>query len=269
MRANLLLLRYVSLVYLCGLLVLPVGLVVWNALQSGLGTFVQTILHPTALNALALTLGVAAFAVAGNTTFGVWCALQLVRGELPRAISIAVNTLVDMPFVISDVVVGVALLALFGNGSALGSWLVGHGLPVVFAMPGMILATAFISLPFVVREVVPVLRERGVRLEQVAATLGASRLQILWRITLPSIRRAIAYGVVLTTARALGEFGAVSLVSGRVAGRTQTLTIFIDERFQSFDFTGAYAASVVLGLLAVGMLLTMRRLARQPAEIGA
>jgi sulfate transport system permease protein len=269
MKANALLFRCVSLAYLSGLLVIPVGMVVWNAFQSGLGVFLQATIRPTAINALALTLGVGTFAVAGNAIFGVWCALQLVRGGLPRAVSVAINTLVDMPFVISDVVVGVALLALFGRSSTLGTWLAGHGVPVVFAAPGMILATAFVSLPFVVREVVPVLRQHGVYQEQVAATLGASRLQILLRITLPSIRHAVAYGVVLTVARALGEFGAVSLVSGRVAGRTQTLTIFIDERFQSFDLAGAYAASVVLALLAVGILLIMRRLARPPMELAA
>jgi len=158
---------------------------------------------------------------------------------------------------------------VYGRAGWWGEWLIGHGLPVIFSVPGLVLATAFVSLPFVVREVVPVLRELGIEQEQAAATLGASSVQILWRITLPSIRRAIAYGVVLTTARALGEFGAVSVVSGRLAGRTQTLTLYVEERFQAFDLTGAYAASIVLAVLALLTLVAMRSLARLPAERAA
>jgi sulfate transport system permease protein len=130
---------------------------------------------------------------------------------------------------------------------------------VIFALPGMILATIFISLPFVVREVVPVLREIGTEQEQAAQTLGASPLQIFWRVTLPTIRTGVTYGVVLTTARALGEFGAVSIVSGRLAGQTETLTLYVQERFEQFDLTGAYTASVVLALLALATVVAMNR----------
>jgi sulfate transport system permease protein len=169
-----------------------------------------------------------------------------------------VNALVDLPLALSPVVVGLSLLLLYGTGG----WLAGHG--VLFALPAMTLATIFVSLPFVVREVVPVLREVGTEQEQAAATLGASRLQTFRRVTWPAIRWATGYGVVLTTARALGEFGAVSVVSGRLAGETETLTLHVQERYETFDATGAYAAAVVLALIALATLLLMNRL--EPRE---
>jgi sulfate transport system permease protein len=190
--------------------------------------------------------------VPANTIFGVLCALAIVRHRYPGAG--IVNAVVDLPLALSPVVVGLALLLLYGRGG----WLGGHG--VVFALPGMVLATIFVSLPFVVREVVPVLREIGTEQEQAAATLGASGLQTFRRVTWPAIRYATAYGVVLTTARALGEFGAVSVVSGRLAGETESLTLYVQDRYQSFDTTGAYAAAVVLAFLAVVTLLLMTQL---------
>jgi sulfate/thiosulfate transport system permease protein len=182
----------------------------------------------------------------------VLCALAIVRHRYPGAG--IVNAVVDLPLALSPVVVGLALLLLYGRGG----WLGGHG--IVFALPGMVLATIFVSLPFVVREVVPVLREIGTEQEQAAATLGASALQTFLRVTWPAIRYATAYGVVLTTARCLGEFGAVSVVSGRLAGETESLTLYVQDRYQSFDTTGAYAAAVVLALLAMATLLLMTRL---------
>ena len=167
------------------------------------------------------------------------------------------NAAIDLPFAVSPVVIGLALILVYGNAGWLGPWLVDHGIQVIFAPLGMILATIFVSLPFVVRETVPVLREIGTEQEQAAETLGASPWQTFLRITLPSIRWGVAYGVVLTTARALGEFGALSVVSGKLAGRTETLTLQVEERFQAFDLTGAYAAAVVLALLALGTLLAL------------
>ena len=154
-------------------------------------------------------------------------------------------------------VIGLALVLVYGNTGWLGPWFLDHGIQVIFAPLGMILATIFVSLPFVVRETVPVLREIGTEQEQAAATLGASSLQTFFRITLPSIRWGVAYGVVLTTARALGEFGALSVVSGKLAGRTETLTLHVEDRFQAFDLTGAYAAAVVLALMALATLLAL------------
>ena len=157
----------------------------------------------------------------------------------------------------SPVIIGLALILVYGQGGWFGTWLADQGIQVIFATPGMILATIFVSLPFVVREVVPVLREIGTEQEQAASTLGASSLQTFWRVTLPAIRWGLGYGVVLATARALGEFGAVSVVSGKLQGQTETLTLFVEQRFQQFDLTGAYAASVVLALLALMTLLAM------------
>ena len=167
------------------------------------------------------------------------------------------NSVVDLPLALSPVVVGLALVLVYGRTGWLGPALAEQGIRVVFALPGMVLATIFVSLPFVVREVVPVLREIGDEQEQAASTLGASPWQTFRRVTLPAIRWGVAYGVVLTTARALGEFGAVAVVSGRISGRTETMTQYVGERFERFDLVGAYAASVVLALLAVATLLAM------------
>jgi len=158
------------------------------------------------------------------------------------------------------VVIGLALILVYGRGGWVGDWLADNGVQVIFSPVGMVLATIFVSLPFVVREVAPVLREIGTEQEQAAATLGASPLQTFIRVTLPAIRWGVAYGVVLTTARALGEFGALSVVSGKLSGRTETLTLRVEERFQAFDLTGAYAAAVVLALMALGTLLAMNLL---------
>jgi sulfate/thiosulfate transport system permease protein len=244
--------RVFSLGYLAVLLVAPVGYVFWKTFEHGVGPAWDAVTTPDALHALKVTLILTAIAVPANTIFGVLCALAIVRHRYPGAG--IVNAVVDLPLALSPVVVGLALLLLYGRGG----WLGGHG--IVFALPGMVLATIFVSLPFVVREVVPVLREIGTEQEQAAATLGASALQTFLRVTWPAIRYATAYGVVLTTARALGEFGAVSVVSGRLAGETESLTLYVQDRYQSFDTTGAYAAAVVLALLAMATLLLMTRL---------
>jgi len=245
-------LRFASLGYLAVLLVAPVGFVFWRTFEHGVGPAWDAVTTPDALHALKVTLILTAIAVPANTIFGVLCALAIVRHRYPGAG--IVNAVVDLPLALSPVVVGLALLLLYGRGG----WLGGHA--IVFALPGMVLATIFVSLPFVVREVVPVLREIGTEQEQAAATLGASALQTFRRVTWPAIRWATAYGVVLTTARALGEFGAVSVVSGRLAGQTESLTLSVQDRYQSFDNTGAYAAAVLLALLALATLLLMTRL---------
>jgi sulfate transport system permease protein len=245
-------LRFAALGYLAVLLVAPVGFVFWKTFEHGVGPAWAAVTTADALHALKVTLILTAIAVPANTIFGVLCALAIVRHRYPGAG--IVNAVVDLPLALSPVVAGVALLLLYGRGQ----WLGGHG--IVFALPGMALATIFVSLPFVVREVVPVLREIGTEQEQAAATLGASALQTFRRVTWPAIRWAVAYGVVLTTARALGEFGAVSVVSGRLVGQTESLTLYIQDRYVAFDTTGAYAAAVLLALLAVAALLLMTQL---------
>jgi sulfate transport system permease protein len=257
-------LRFVALGYLTALLVVPVGLVVYRAFSDGIGAFLAAITTPEAMHALWLTILIALIAVPANTVFGVLCALAIVRRRF-RGHGL-VNSIVDLPLALSPIVVGLALVLVYGRNGWWGGWLTGHGIDVIFALPGMVLATIFVSLPFVVREVVPVLREIGDEQEEASATLGASSWQTFWRVTLPAIRWGVAYGVVLTTARALGEFGAVSVVSGRIAGRTETMTLHVEERFQSFDLTGAYASSVVLALLAVATLLAMTLLRKEESR---
>jgi sulfate transport system permease protein len=253
-------LRTIVLGYLALMLLVPVGLVFYRTFEHGLAPVWRSITTPAAVHAFWLTIEIAAIAVPLNAIFGVITALALVRGRFRG--KTLVDAVISLPFALSPVVIGLALLLVFGRGG----WI---SLPfqVIFAVPGMVLATVFVSLPFVVREVVPVLREVGDEQEQAAATLGASRWQTFWRITLPAIRWGVAYGVVLTTARAVGEFGAVSVVSGRIAGQTQSLTLLVEQRFQNFDLAGAYAASALLGLIAVATLLAMTVL--KPRKDGA
>jgi len=257
MRASRLTLRFVALGYLAVLLLVPVGLVFWRTFEHGLAPVWASVTTPAAIHAFWLTVEVAAIAVPLNAIFGVVAALALVRGRF--AGKWLLDALIDLPFAISPVVVGLALLLVYGRSG----WLSGLPVQVIFAVPGIVLATVFVSLPFVAREVAPVLREVGDEQEQAAATLGASRWQAFWRVTLPSIRWGLAYGVVLSTARALGEFGAVSVVSGKIAGQTETLTLLVEKRFENFDLAGAYAASTLLALIALATLLAMTALRRR------
>jgi sulfate transport system permease protein len=244
-------LRFAVLAYLAAILLVPVGLVFWRTFEHGVGPAWNAVTTPDALHAFWLTLKIAAIAVPLNTIFGILCALAIVRHKFPG--KGVLNAVVDLPLALSPVVIGLALFVLYGRDG----WL--HSLPfqVLFSTPAMVLATMFVSLPFVVREVVPVLREIGTDQEQAAATLGAGPVATFRRVTLPAIRWAVAYGVVLTTARSIGEFGAVSVVSGRISGRTETLTLLVQDRYESFDVTGAYAASVVLAMIAVATLVLL------------
>lgn len=260
-RTSRVVLRTVALAYLALLLVAPVGLVFYRTFEHGFAVAWSSVTTPEAQHAFWLTLVMVAVAVPANTIFGVSMALVLERTRVRgRAV---LNALVDLPFAVSPVVVGLALILVWGRDGWLGGWLTDHGVQVIYSTPGMMLATIFVSLPFVVREVAPVLRAVGTEPEQAAQTLGASPWQTFWRVTLPAIRWGVVYGVVLTTARALGEFGAVSVVSGKLAGETETGTLHVEERFQAFDLTGAYAASVVLALVAISVILSMTLLDRR------
>jgi sulfate/thiosulfate transport system permease protein len=248
-------LRFAALGYLALLLLLPVGLVFYRTFGDGLGPVWESITTPEAQHAFYLTVMMVLIAVPANTIFGVACALVLVRHRF-RGRGL-INSVIDLPFAISPVVVGLALILAYGKTGWFGGWLMDHGIQVIFSPVGMALATIFVSLPFVVREVMPVLREIGTEQEQAASTLGATPLQTFWRVTLPAIRWGVAYGVVLTTARALGEFGAVAVVSGKLVGKTETLTLHVEQSFENFDLAGAYAASFVLAVLALATLLAM------------
>jgi sulfate transport system permease protein len=247
-------LRFGALGYLALLLLVPVGMVFYRTFEHGFAPAWHAVTTHAALHALYLTLLIAAITVVANTVFGVALALWLVRGRF-RGRGL-VNAIIDLPLALSPVVVGLAIILLYGKGG----WFAGlaeHGITILFALPAMILATIFVTIPFVVREVVPVLREIGTEQEQAAETLGASGLQVFRRVTLPAIRWGVAYGIVLTLARAIGEFGAVSVVSGRIEGKTQTMTLFVQSEWEGFDFAGAYAASVVLALVALAAVVAM------------
>jgi len=253
--------RALALGYLALLLLAPLVMIFYRTFEHGLGGVWSALSASNFQHAFWLSLEVVAIAVPLNTIFGIGLALLLERGRIRG--KALIGTLIDLPFAISPVVVGLALVLVYGKTGWFGSGLQGTALQVIFSVPGIVIATAVVSLPFVARETIPVLRELGTDGEQAAATLGASGWQTFWKVTLPGIRWAVVYGVVLTTARALGEFGAVSVVSGRIAGQTQTLPLFVQDRFENFDITGAYAAAVVLALLALGTLGAMSLLARR------
>jgi sulfate/thiosulfate transport system permease protein len=254
-------LRFLALGYLLALLGAPVGMIFYRTFEHGLAPVWDAVTQPNAMHAFWLSVELVAIVVPLNTVFGIGIALLIERGRFRgRAL---LGLLLDLPFAISPVVVGLALVLVYGRTGWFGDWLTAHGIEVIFSIPGMVLATAFVSLPFVARETVPVLHELGTDAEQAASTLGASAWQTFRKVTLPAIRWGVVYGVVLTTARALGEFGAVSIVSGRLEGQTQTLPLYVQDRFENFDATGAYAAAVVLAVLAFATLLTMNLLAKR------
>ena len=257
-------LRLTALVYLLFLLVLPVGLVFWRTFEHGLGPVWHQLTQPDALHAFKVTVKVAILAVILNTLFGVLVAVLIVRHEFRG--KRLLNAFIDLPLAVSPVVVGLALILVYGKFSGVGGWLADLGIQVIFSLPGMVMATIFVSLPLVVREVAPVLEEIGTEQEQAAWTLGAGPLQTFRRVTLPAIRWALAYGVVLTLARCLGEFGAIAVVSGRFVGKTQTLTLYVEQQFQNFNVAGAYAASFVLAFIAVVILVVMNVLRPKEEE---
>ncbi len=247
-------LRAIAFTYLGAILLGPIALVFYRTFENGFDAAWEALSSPETINAFKLTLIITAIAVPANTIFGIACALSIVRGKFPgKGI---VNAFVDLPLALSPVVVGLSLYLLYGRDGWFGG-LSENGFQVLFALPSMVIATIFVSLPFVAREVVPTLREIGDEQEQAARTLGASSWQTFRRITLPAIRWAVVYGVILTTARCLGEYGAVAVVSGRVQGETETATLRVEERYQSLDLAGAYAISIVLALIAVLVLVAM------------
>jgi sulfate transport system permease protein len=265
-------LRSLVVVYLLGLLVLPVSMVFFRAFDQGVDAAWTAISQPNAVHALKLTLLATVIATVVNTVFGIACAMLLVRRR-PWGSSL-INAIIDLPFAVSPVVVGLALLLTFGQTGWFGEWFIERGFPIIFSTPGIVLATVFVTLPFVVREVVPVLEEVGDDQEQAAATLGASPWTSFWRITLPSIRWGVAYGVVLTVARALGEYGAVAVVSGKIIGSTETMTVYIRNRSEGFGPIAeveVYASALVLAALAILVLAVMTafgsRAHRQQQEV--
>lgn len=249
-------LRAIVVGYLFLLVAWPLSLVAREALDGGVGRIQELFDDPDVVHALRLTVVVALWAVALNTVFGVGISILLVRYRFPG--KRLLSALLDLPLSVSPVVVGLALVLVYGGRSGwIGPTLEDAGIKVIFATPGMVLATAFVALPLVIREVVPVLEEVGVEQEQAAQSLGASALQRFRRITLPSIKWAVVYGVVLSLARSLGEFGAVKVVSGNVLGETRTATLVVEEKYLNFDKGGAYATAFLLALISVACIVVV------------
>ena len=245
-------LRTVALGYLIILVVVPIATIIYRTFQPGFGTFWSWITTPAAISALQTSLLIVIITVPLNVIFGIVVSLALARGNFPG--KGLLHAIVDLPFAVSPIIVGVALILLWG----VDGWFGGVGFQVIFALPGMVIATIFVTLPFIVREVEPVLKEIGTEQEQAAITLGASAWQTFFLITLPAIRWGLTYGVVLTVARALGEFGAVIMVASNFAGGGQTLTLLVHSRYiDDHNEYGAYAAATLLMMVAVTVLAAM------------
>src|SRR5882757_5174178 len=258
-------LRSIVLLYLAALIIVPVGMIFFRTFEHGLSQPIDAVTSSDGQNAFWLTIVCVLIAVPLNTLFGVMTALVLVRQNF-RGKSL-LNAAIDVPFAISPVVIGLALFLVYApRNSWFGGWLMDNGVQVIFSTPGMVLATIFVSLPFVVREVMPVLQEIGTDQEEAAETLGAYPWQTSWRVTLPAIRWGVTYGVVLATARALGEFGAVSVVAGNISGKTETLPLFVRSQFDNLNLAGAYAAAIVLAILAMAVLFSMNFLQKRSAR---
>ena len=258
-------LRSVALIYLGALLIIPVGAIFWRTFEHGISEPLDAVTSADGLHAFWLTIVCVGIAVPLNTLFGMMTALVLVRQDFRG--KALLNSAIDLPFAISPVVIGLSLFLIYGPRDGwIGTWLADNGIEIIFSVPGMVLATIFVSLPFVVREVMPVLQEIGTDQEEAAETLGASPWQTFWRVTLPAIRWGLAYGVVLATARALGEFGAVSVVSGHISGETETLPIFVQGQFDKFNVAGAYAAGLLLAIIALLVLFSLNLLQRRSAR---
>ncbi|RAV12763.1 sulfate ABC transporter permease subunit CysW [Mycolicibacterium sp. GF69] len=247
------LLRYLALAYVLVLVVVPVGLILWRTFSPGVSAFVASITTPAAISALHLSLLVVAIVVPLNVLFGVPTALVLARNKF-RGKS-AMQAVIDLPFAVSPVVVGVALILLWGSAGLFGFVENNLGLKIIFGFPGIVLASIFVTVPFVIREVEPVLHEIGTDQEEAAATLGSQWWQTFWRVTLPSIRWGLTYGIVLTIARTLGEYGAVLMVSSNLPGSSQTLTLLVSDRYARGAEYGAYAVSTLLMTVAVVVLV--------------
>lgn len=248
-----LILRIVASLYIVALLIIPLGAILWQTFAPGLGAFWASITTPAAQSALQLSLLVVAIVVPLNVVFGVSTALVLARRNF-RGKNV-LQAAIDLPFAVSPVVVGVALIALWGTAGLFGFVQNDLGLTIIFGFPGIVLASIFVTLPFVIREVEPVLHEIGTDQEEASSTLGANAWQTFWRITLPSIRWGLTYGVVLTVARTLGEFGAVLVVSSNLPGQSQTMTLLVHDRYTRGDVYGAYTVSTVLMAVAITVLI--------------
>ncbi len=244
-----LILIVLALVFLTLFLLLPLATVFVEAFRQGIGPYLEAIKEPEALSAIQLTLLVAAIAVPMNVVFGVAAAWAMTRFEFRG--KALLGAFIDLPFSVSPVVSGLVYVLLFGAQGWFGPWLDHHGIKIIFAVPGLVLATMFVTLPFVARELIPLMQSQGSEEEEAARVLGASGWQMFFRVTLPNIRWALLYGVLLCNARAMGEFGAVSVVSGHIRGLTTTMPLEVEMRYNEYEYVGAFAVASLLALLAL------------------
>jgi sulfate transport system permease protein len=247
------LLTGVALLFLAGFLVLPLAAVFAQAFEQGWRAYLAALAQPDTTAAVLLTIIVAVLAVPLNTVFGIAAAWAIARFEFPGKRTVI--TLIDLPFAVSPVVSGLVFVLLFGAQGRFGPWLIDHGYKVIFALPGLVLATLFVTVPFVARELIPLMEAQGADEEEAALSLGASTFAMFWRVTLPKIRWGLLYGVILLNARAIGEFGAVSVVSGHIRGQTNTIPLQVEILYNEYNFAAAFAVASVLTLLAVVTLV--------------
>jgi len=243
------------------MILMPFFGIVREAFREGLDVFMNEITTPEAVHSFVLTLWITAATVVINTIFGVVLAVTLVKHRFRG--KLLVEGFVDLPFAVSPVVAGFMFILLFGPNGWMGSWLEAGKIKIVYAFPGMLLATLFVTMPFVAREIIPVLKEFGLQQEESAYVLGASRWQTFWRVTMPSIKWGLAYGVTLTIARSIGEFGAVLVVSGSIIRKTQTATLHIHQQFTDFHYVGAFSAAILLAFFSFVILTAMQRVYRR------
>lgn len=251
----------IAIAYLALILFIPALNVVVQAFQGGVGPFFENLKKPAFVHAIKLTVLIALIVVPINTIFGLCAAWIIARNQF-RGRTVLIS-LLDIPFAVSPVVAGLMIVLLYGRIGWFGPWLEAHNIKIIFAMPAMVLASLFITMPFVAREVIPVLEEAGTDQEEAARTLGATDWQIFWRVTLPNIRWGLLYGVLLTNARTMGEFGAVSVVSGNIESKTQTLPLFVEEAYKQYQTQAAFSAAVLLGGLALVTLVLKEILERK------
>jgi sulfate transport system permease protein len=252
-----------AIVLVAGLIVFPLAAVIYEAFRAGAGSFAKTFTEPYALAAIKLTLGVAFATVLFNTTFGLVAAWTVTKYRFP--LKPWLLTAIDLPLTVSPVVAGLAVLLTFGARSPAGTWFIAHGVHIAFAPPGIVLATVFVTFPFVARELIAFMQEQGRELEEAALVLGASVWQTLWRITIPNARWALLNGILLCNARAMGEFGAVSVISGRVRGYTDTVPLHIEILYNESAFTSAFALSTALAAVTIALTLLRTALIRHRA----
>ena len=257
----------IALLYLVALVVMPLLIVFFEAFAKGIGPYIASLLDPYALAAMRLTLLTSAIVVPLNVLFGVCAAWAIAKFEFRG--KNALITLIDVPFAVSPVISGLIYVLMFGAQGLLGPYLLAHDIQIIFAVPGIVLATTFVTFPFVARELIPLMQTQGNDEEVTALSLGASGWQTFWLVTLPNIRWGLLYGILLCNARAMGEFGAVSVVSGHVRGLTNTLPLHIEILHSEYNYVGAFASASILALLALVTLLAKTLLERRHPELRA